>query len=59
MARELMEREVIDADQLQRILDEHVTPQIAPGTEAAVRVAEPPSAPGAAPAASRLQAGES
>ena len=59
MARELMEREVIDADQLQRILDEHVTPQIAPGTEASVRVAEPPSAPAAAPAAPRLQAGES
>jgi hypothetical protein len=50
---------VIDADQLQRILDEHVTPQIAPGTEAAVRVAETPSAPAAAPAGPRLQAGES
>ncbi|NOX56994.1 MAG: cell division protein FtsH, partial [Planctomycetes bacterium] len=36
MARELMEVEVMDADHLKRILDEHKTvPQIKPGTHAA------------------------
>lgn len=32
MARELFEKEVMDSDQLQRILDEHAIPQIKPGT---------------------------
>jgi cell division protease FtsH len=35
MSRELVEREVMDAEQLKRILDEHATsPQIKPGTHA-------------------------
>lgn len=45
MSRELVEKEVMDADHLQRILDEHATaPQIKPGTHAApVVTPEPPT----------------
>ncbi|MFO1022665.1 MAG: ATP-dependent zinc metalloprotease FtsH [Planctomycetales bacterium] len=32
MARDLLEREVMDADQLRKILDEHAVPQLKPGT---------------------------
>jgi cell division protease FtsH len=45
MSRELMEKETMDADHLQRILDEHaITPQIKPGTHAANPAGGPPPA---------------
>ena len=52
MTRELIEVEVMDADHLKRILDEHTTgPQIKPGTFAATETDETPAANDASPGA--------
>lgn len=45
MSRELLEKETMDAEHLQRILDEHaVVPQIKPGTHASSSISGPPPA---------------
>ena len=41
MAKELVEKEVMDAEQIHRIIDEHTTPQIKPGTSAAASATPP------------------
>lgn len=54
MSRELMESEVMDAEHLKRILDKHRTsPQISPGTRAAVLAEQGDAEPTAADAESR------
>src|SRR5712675_1933984 len=46
MARELVEKEVMDAEQIHRIIDEHTTiPQIMPGTSASPVPAPAPAPP--------------
>ncbi|HTI50337.1 MAG TPA: cell division protein FtsH, partial [Planctomycetaceae bacterium] len=46
MARELVEKEVMDAEQIHRIIDEHTTaPQIKPGTSAAAPIPAPSAEP--------------
>jgi cell division protease FtsH len=50
MTRELVEKEVMDSTQIQRILDEHAIPQIKPGTQAT----GPDGAPVEPPPAVRL-----
>ena len=45
MSKDLMERETMDADQLQKILDEHhIVPQIKPGTHVSSQAGGPPPA---------------
>ncbi len=54
MARELVEKEVMDAEQIHRIIDEHTTaPQIMPGTNANPVAAPAPAAAEEKPAGSK------
>jgi hypothetical protein len=46
MAKELVEKEVMDAEQIHRIIDEHTTtPQIKPGTNVAPAATPPATFP--------------